>query len=177
MPAPRLCSRPSWASLAPPEHARVRAASHASPFLRKGRREAAGKGSFNNRGEDRRTLSLMTSASSEHALIENIRLMLAHHTLAQFASDRILLMAVERSFEIMSEASRYIPGDLNGAEKKSTGRSSPISATACAAPITASTRSFSGTSPRTTWSRSSVLSNASSSAAIRLVEVAADQPS
>jgi uncharacterized protein with HEPN domain len=48
--------------------------------------------------------------------IEDIRLMLADRTLAEFASDRILRMAVERSFEIMSEASRYIPNDLKQAE-------------------------------------------------------------
>jgi uncharacterized protein with HEPN domain len=48
--------------------------------------------------------------------IEDIRLMLSDRTLAEFASDRILLMAVERSFEIMSEASRYIPSDLKEAE-------------------------------------------------------------
>jgi uncharacterized protein with HEPN domain len=50
--------------------------------------------------------------------IEDIRLMLLDRSLAEFASDRILLMAVERSFEIMSEASRYIPGDLKEAEKE-----------------------------------------------------------
>ena len=50
--------------------------------------------------------------------IEDIRLMLADRTLVEFASDRILMMAVERSFEIMSEASRYVPADLKEAEKE-----------------------------------------------------------
>jgi uncharacterized protein with HEPN domain len=49
--------------------------------------------------------------------IEDIRLMLADRALAELASDRIVRMAVERSFEIMSEASRYIPSDLKEAEK------------------------------------------------------------
>jgi uncharacterized protein with HEPN domain len=49
--------------------------------------------------------------------IEDIRLMLADRPLSEFASDRIVRMAVERSFEIMSEASRYIPSDLKEAEK------------------------------------------------------------
>jgi uncharacterized protein with HEPN domain len=48
--------------------------------------------------------------------IEDIRLMLAGRSLAEFASDRIVRMAVERSFEIMSEASRYIPSDLKEGE-------------------------------------------------------------
>jgi uncharacterized protein with HEPN domain len=42
---------------------------------------------------------------------------LSNRSLAVFASDRILRMAVERSFEIMSEASRHIPDDLKEAEK------------------------------------------------------------
>jgi uncharacterized protein with HEPN domain len=49
--------------------------------------------------------------------IEDIHLMLSDRSLAEFASDRIARMAVERSFEIMSEASRYIPSDLKEAEK------------------------------------------------------------
>jgi len=49
--------------------------------------------------------------------IEDIRAMLSNRTFAEFTHDRILRMAVERSFEIMSEASRYIPKDLKDAEQ------------------------------------------------------------
>lgn len=49
--------------------------------------------------------------------ISDIRLMLSHRSLAEFSSDRILRMAVERSFEIISEASRHIPNHLKEAEE------------------------------------------------------------
>src|ERR1700722_2458141 len=48
--------------------------------------------------------------------IEDIRAMLAGSSPAAFAADRMRRMAVERSFEIMSEASRYIPNDMKEAE-------------------------------------------------------------
>jgi uncharacterized protein with HEPN domain len=100
--------------------------------------------------------------------IEDIRLMLSDRTLAEFASDRILLMAVERSFEIMSEASRYIPSDLKEAETDIDWQKlADLGNRLRHAYYTGSTRSFYGTSPRTTWLCSSVLSNASSPATIR----------
>jgi uncharacterized protein with HEPN domain len=49
--------------------------------------------------------------------IEDIRAMLSDRTLAEFTHDRIRRMAVERSFEIMSEASRYIPNELKDKEQ------------------------------------------------------------
>ena len=49
--------------------------------------------------------------------ISDINLMLSDRSLAEFSSDRILRMAVERSFEIISEASRHIPNRLKEAEK------------------------------------------------------------
>jgi uncharacterized protein with HEPN domain len=43
--------------------------------------------------------------------------MLAGLSLAEFRGDRVRRMAVERSFEIMSEASRYIPNGMKEREK------------------------------------------------------------
>ena len=43
--------------------------------------------------------------------------MLSGLSLAEFRDDRVRRMAVERSFEIMSEASRYIPNSLKEKEK------------------------------------------------------------
>lgn len=44
--------------------------------------------------------------------IENIRMALVGRSLDDFAGDLFRRMAVERLFEIMSEASRYIPTEL-----------------------------------------------------------------
>jgi uncharacterized protein with HEPN domain len=49
--------------------------------------------------------------------IEDIRAMLSGLSLAEFRDDRVRRMAVERSFEIMSEASRYIPNNMKEKEK------------------------------------------------------------
>ena len=49
--------------------------------------------------------------------IENIRAALAGRSLADFAADPLRRMAVERLFEIMSEASRYIPNETKEREK------------------------------------------------------------
>lgn len=43
--------------------------------------------------------------------------MLSGLSLAEFRDDRVHRMAVERSFEIMSEASRYIPNCMKEKEK------------------------------------------------------------
>jgi len=43
--------------------------------------------------------------------------MLSGLSLAEFRDDRVRRMAVERSFEIMSEASRYIPHNMKEKEK------------------------------------------------------------
>ncbi len=43
--------------------------------------------------------------------------MLSGLSLAEFRDDRVRRMAVERSFEIMSEASRYIPNNMKEKEK------------------------------------------------------------
>lgn len=48
--------------------------------------------------------------------IEDIKRMLAGRSPAEFASDRILQLAVERSFEILREASRHIPTDMKEAQ-------------------------------------------------------------
>jgi uncharacterized protein with HEPN domain len=44
--------------------------------------------------------------------INNIQTFLSGMTAPAFASDKLLRMAVERSFEIISEASRRIPDDV-----------------------------------------------------------------
>lgn len=49
--------------------------------------------------------------------IEDVRVMLSGRTLAQFTADRALRMAVERAFEIMSEASRHIPDEMKAREQ------------------------------------------------------------
>jgi uncharacterized protein with HEPN domain len=49
--------------------------------------------------------------------IEDIRSALEDHTLADFRADPLRRMAVERLFEIMSEASRYIPNEMKIQEK------------------------------------------------------------
>ena len=49
--------------------------------------------------------------------IEEIRAMLAGYSFEQFSVDRMRRMAVERVFEIMSEASRYIPNEMKENEK------------------------------------------------------------
>lgn len=49
--------------------------------------------------------------------IEDIRTLLRGRSRADFASDLVLRMAVERLFEIISEASRYIPEDMKAEEK------------------------------------------------------------
>ena len=48
--------------------------------------------------------------------IDNIRQMLAGRTRAAFVEDMMLRLAVERSLEIISEASRHIPPDLKAGE-------------------------------------------------------------
>ena len=49
--------------------------------------------------------------------IDNIRQMLAGRTRAAFVEDMMLRLAVERSLEIISEASRHIPPDLKASEQ------------------------------------------------------------
>jgi uncharacterized protein with HEPN domain len=49
--------------------------------------------------------------------IENIRAALAGRSLADFTADPLRRMAVERLFEIMSEASRYVPNEMKNREK------------------------------------------------------------
>lgn len=49
--------------------------------------------------------------------IDNIRRMLAGRTRAAFVEDMMLRLAVERSLEIISEASRHIPPDLKAGEQ------------------------------------------------------------
>ncbi len=48
--------------------------------------------------------------------IDDIRELMAGRSLAEFSGDRFLRMAVERLFEIISEASRWIPDDLKQRE-------------------------------------------------------------
>jgi uncharacterized protein with HEPN domain len=48
--------------------------------------------------------------------IGNLRLMLARHTRESFANDLVIRLAVERLFEVISEASRFIPSDLKAKE-------------------------------------------------------------
>lgn len=48
--------------------------------------------------------------------IDDIRSILQSHTRADFASDRTVRMAIERLFEIISEASRHIPEDMKARE-------------------------------------------------------------
>lgn len=49
--------------------------------------------------------------------IEHIRALLRNRSRAEFAADLTLRMAVERLFEIISEASRFIPEDMKVKEK------------------------------------------------------------
>ena len=42
--------------------------------------------------------------------------MLAGHTCESFANDLVIRLAVERLFEVISEASRFIPSDLKAKE-------------------------------------------------------------
>lgn len=49
--------------------------------------------------------------------IDNIRQMLAGRSRAAFIEDMMLRLAVERSLEIISEASRHIPPDLKAKEQ------------------------------------------------------------
>lgn len=49
--------------------------------------------------------------------IEDIRALLRGRSRSDFASNMMLRMAVERLFEIISEASRYIPDDLKRENK------------------------------------------------------------
>jgi uncharacterized protein with HEPN domain len=49
--------------------------------------------------------------------IEDIRAALAGRSIEDFAADPLRRMAVERLFEIMSEASRYIPKEIKDREK------------------------------------------------------------
>ncbi len=49
--------------------------------------------------------------------IEDIRVALAGRSLVDFTADPLRRMAVERLFEIMSEASRYIPKEIKDREK------------------------------------------------------------
>lgn len=49
--------------------------------------------------------------------IEDIRTLLKDSTRAEFASDIMLRLAVERLFEIISEASRFIPAELKAESK------------------------------------------------------------
>src|SRR5258708_38699273 len=48
--------------------------------------------------------------------IDNIRRILAGHTRESFASDLVIRLAVERLFEVISEASRFIPPELKTRE-------------------------------------------------------------
>jgi uncharacterized protein with HEPN domain len=49
--------------------------------------------------------------------IENIHLALRHRSLDDFKGDLFCQAAVERFFEIMSEASRYLPREMKDQEK------------------------------------------------------------
>jgi uncharacterized protein with HEPN domain len=49
--------------------------------------------------------------------IDDIRTLLRGRSREEFESDLMLRMAVERLFEIISEASRFIPKDLKAKEK------------------------------------------------------------
>ena len=49
--------------------------------------------------------------------IDNIQQMLAGRTHAAFVEDTMLRLAVERSLEIISEASRHIPPDVKAKEQ------------------------------------------------------------
>jgi uncharacterized protein with HEPN domain len=48
---------------------------------------------------------------------EDIRALLKSRTRRDFENDLVLRMAVERLFEIISEASRFIPADLKASQK------------------------------------------------------------
>ena len=50
--------------------------------------------------------------------IEDIRAVLHGRSRADFSSDLVVRMAVERLFEIISEASRYIPEGLKSKERE-----------------------------------------------------------
>jgi len=49
--------------------------------------------------------------------IKDIRAALTDRSLAEFTADPLRRMAVERLFEIMSEASRYVPDKMKDQEK------------------------------------------------------------
>jgi len=51
------------------------------------------------------------------AAIADIRKLLRSHSRADFASDLMARLAVERLFEIISEASRFIPEDMKAQAK------------------------------------------------------------
>jgi uncharacterized protein with HEPN domain len=48
--------------------------------------------------------------------IEDVGSMMSGRSIQEFAADRMLRMAVERAFEIMSEASRHIPDEMKERE-------------------------------------------------------------
>ncbi len=50
--------------------------------------------------------------------IDNIEKFLAGRSRQDFAADPVLRLAIERPFEIISEASRYIPEDMKTGETK-----------------------------------------------------------
>jgi uncharacterized protein with HEPN domain len=49
--------------------------------------------------------------------INNIQKLLAERTFEDFANDILARLAIERSFEIISEASRRIPGDIKAQQQ------------------------------------------------------------
>lgn len=49
--------------------------------------------------------------------IEDIRALLEGHSRTDFEADRMRRVAVERLFEIISEASRFIPEEMKANEK------------------------------------------------------------
>ena len=51
------------------------------------------------------------------AAIDSIRRILAGHTRESFANDLVVRLAVERLFEVISEASRFIPSDLKAKDQ------------------------------------------------------------
>ena len=50
--------------------------------------------------------------------IDDIRALLAGRSRVDFKNDKMLRMAVERLFEVISEASRFIPPDLKAQENQ-----------------------------------------------------------
>jgi uncharacterized protein with HEPN domain len=77
--------------------------------------------------------------------IDNIRRILAGYTRESFASDLVIRLAVERLFEIISEASRFIPPELKAESRTSIGEVWPTSGTGCATPIIGPMRICCGT--------------------------------